>query len=83
VTSTTREMKKPFRKNGMPRKDYMWVHSARRKLYGSASAHKCVDCGGPANHWSEKHGADPYSLEREDIEPRCYGDHIRYDRSVA
>jgi len=42
-----------------------------------ASLYACVDCGAPANEWSQDHrtdGENPY-----DYRPRCYRHHQAYD----
>ena len=40
---------------------YVTAHARCRKLWGSASAHECVDCGNQANDWSYD-GTDPDPL---------------------
>lgn len=53
----------------MPDAGYGPLHERVFKARGRASDQACVDCGGQARHWSQKHGTtgqDPY-----DYEPRC------------
>lgn len=64
------------------------VHQRLRKLRGSARHYACVDCGGPAAHWSYDHKASderycpehgPYTTNLDHYEPRCVSCHKRYD----
>ncbi len=58
---------------------------------GLARDHRCVDCGGPAEHWSYDH-TDPdelvapdglaYSLDVDRYEPRCVSCHRKFDHAA-
>lgn len=37
---------------------YTAAHERVRAIYGRASVHSCVDCGGPATEWSYRGGAE-------------------------
>lgn len=63
------------------------IHSQR----GSASGYACVDCGGPALHWSYDHedpderiseDGQPYSPDVNHYSPRCASCHKRFDYAV-
>lgn len=70
--------------------DYSGAHSRVRYDKGPASAHRCVDCGGPAAEWSYDH-SDPnelhsdkgyaYSLDSDHYQPRCAQCHRTFDWS--
>lgn len=77
--------------------DYSSAHKRVRAMKGKASSHLCVDCGGPAAHWSyiggdpdERKGPrhdDPtkliaYSLDPGFYSPRCVADHVAFDRRM-
>lgn len=75
---------------------YAGAHARVRRMHGVARLHKCVDCGGGAEHWSYNHKdpdaivgtlADgsyaPFSLKIECYEPRCPACHKRFDNSVT
>lgn len=79
---------------GRPRGDepsYTAVHLRLKADYGKAAEHLCVDCGGPAAHWSYAHDCSdersdakgPYCPHPEHYSPRCASDHNRYDGRVA
>lgn len=72
---------------------YRLVHSRLGRHRGPASAQVCVDCGGPAQHWSYVHGSPNEWLDEAtgqlyspDIDtayvPRCAADHQAYDRAL-
>ena len=67
---------------------YETAHDRHRRDRGPAHAHQCVDCDGPARHWSYDHGDPdelfhpkgyPYSLDAEHYQPRCSSCHARFD----
>lgn len=72
--------------------EYTGAHSRLRVQRGSASQHRCVECGDRALHWSYDH-ADPderisqaeptagiaYSLDMDHYQPRCVPCHKRMD----
>ena len=71
---------------------YSGAHGRVRSLRGSASAHRCVDCGGPASHWSYNHDdldelveqvrggyTVAYSTDPQHYSSRCVPCHKRYD----
>lgn len=72
---------------------YTGAHDRVRRLRGSASTHGCVNCGGPAYHWSYNHD-DPdeiigyahsyprpvaYSDKPQHYSARCVPCHKRFD----
>lgn len=66
---------------------YSAVHQRVRKAKGPASDHRCVDCGGRAEHWSYTQD-DPnemqstfgaYSTDAARYVPRCVRCHKRFD----
>lgn len=71
---------------------YGAAHDRVRRERGSATLHRCVDCGTGARHWSYDHG-DPeeltavvpggyevaYSLDPDHYAPRCVPCHKRFD----
>lgn len=76
---------------GPPLRDdvaYRTLHSRLTRRRGPASQHPCVDCGGPADHWSYNHaGRDerlnpdglPYSPDLDAYDPRCAACHGTFD----
>lgn len=70
---------------------YGAAHDRVRAVRGSASRHRCVDCGNQARHWSYNHN-DPsslmdargyrYSLRADCYEPRCVPCHKRLDLAI-
>ena len=73
---------------------YLGAHDRCRRDRGPARDHQCVDCGGPALHWSYDHtdpdelmGTQgtkgttpyPYSLDPAHYSPRCASCHARFD----
>ena len=71
---------------------YPAAHDRVRQGRGSASGHACVDCAGPAAHWSYDHrdpdellddgvkyGGVKYSANVDHYEPRCVPCHKRFD----
>lgn len=75
---------------------YKEAHRRVKRARGSASTHRCVDCGGAALHWSYNHAAKdekwgrhedgilvPFSTNVEDYEPRCVPCHKRFDLRIA
>lgn len=54
-------------------------HDRLRRARGKARVHACVDCGGPADEWSQVHGTDGLNVETDYV-PRCKKDHHAYDR---
>lgn len=67
---------------------YKAVHQRVRAKYGSARDLTCIDCGGPAKHWSYDHtdpnsrfqeGKGDYSTDIEKYDPRCVKCHKRFD----
>lgn len=65
---------------------YEGIHDRVRRVCGPASARACVDCGGPAAHWSYRGGCPeewcdprPYCQHVECYEPRCQPCHWAYD----
>lgn len=71
--------------------EYSAAHERVRVAKGSASTYPCVDCGGPAAHWSYDHadpdertsgrvkGNPPYSLDPDHYDPRCVACHKVFD----
>ena len=66
---------------------YSGAHMRVRARRGDASAHRCVDCGDTAGHWSYNHD-DPqekhspqgeYSTNVDHYSPRCVACHKRFD----
>lgn len=72
---------------------YAQAHHRTRRAKGRADEHACVDCGGPADHWSYD-GKDPnayfgraqtlgglmlWSDNPDHYEPRCKPCHKQYD----
>lgn len=55
---------------------YGRLHGRVFEARGRAGGQVCVDCGGQARHWSQKHGTTGH--DPDDYEPRCvmchYGD---------
>lgn len=90
VRSCGNRRKHPAMRKSVPdsQKSYMTAHDRVRKVKGKASAQKCVDCGGPAAHWSYNH-RDPqqivtesgtaYSFNPDYYEARCVTDHRIFD----
>ena len=74
-----------------PRDDvgYYVVHQRVRTQRGKASAHACISCGVPAQHWAYDHAAPdekldeknglPYSLDASHYFPMCQPCHRRFD----
>ncbi|QBP30215.1 hypothetical protein KDW77_gp01 [Mycobacterium phage Pinnie] len=72
---------------------YIGAHDRCRRDRGPAKSHQCVDCGGPARHWSYNHDdpnelvgpqgrgttAYPYSLDPAHYSPRCSSCHTLFD----
>ena len=66
---------------------YLGAHQRVRYQRGRAKDHACVDCGGPAAHWSydracpnEKQSElGPYSTDIAHYVPRCVRCHKRFD----
>lgn len=71
--------------------DYAGAHERVRALRGPAKAHRCADCGEPAQSWSYDRG-DPaellgvgygrglaYSLDAAHYQPRCKPCHAAFD----
>lgn len=71
---------------------YTAAHDRVRRVKGSASSHKCVDCGDPAQDWSlspdcprrrragnGKNGNLYISPNPDDYDPRCKKCHARLD----
>lgn len=70
---------------------YTAAHDRVRRARGSASDHRCVDCGDSAYHWSYNHDCDEeitrlvrgyyisYSPNIDQYSPRCVPCHKRYD----
>lgn len=75
---------------------YGGAHERVRALHGPASKHRCIECSGPASHWSYNHD-DPapsqeqvrggyvvaYSQSPEHYSPRCVPCHKRFDLNRA
>ena len=70
---------------------YFAAHLRIRSTRGPAREHSCVDCRGPARHWSYDHRdrnelVDPkcgrYSGDPAFYEPRCVPCHSRFDRAA-
>jgi hypothetical protein len=69
--------------------EYMDAHRRVRKELGPASEQLCVECGGPAFHWSYNHAdpdertddrcGHPYSDKPMFYEPRCVPCHRFFD----
>ena len=57
--------------------EYKRNHVKVRRERGPAGLLSCVDCGGPANHWSLIHDGNPADVHA--YEPRCHSCHLRYD----
>lgn len=58
---------------------YQRRHSRVHATRGRAKTYKCVDCGGPAFDWSQRHGTDGWDVN--DYDPRCRKCHRAYDGS--
>ena len=70
---------------------YQAAHLRIKAQRGAAKDYACVDCGGPAEHWSYVGGCDaemvgsnghydlPYCPHPEHYSPRCVSDHKRFD----
>lgn len=72
---------------------YEGMHHKVRREKGKATEHDCVDCGGPAHHWSLSAGAEEiiaqaaqnkdhrkkFSRNLDDYEARCRKCHSKYD----
>lgn len=94
------ELNRTGDRNSCGNRDHRWTSDAgygaahRRVMTkrGKASAHRCIDCGGRAYHWSYNH-RDPnelhdetmsdravaYSLDWSYYEPRCVPCHKAFD----
>jgi hypothetical protein len=71
---------------------YYTAHDRVKVARGSASLHRCVDCGETAEDWALRRGASkmrfghagPYTLafspDPLDYDPRCKPCHAEYDR---
>lgn len=71
---------------------YAGAHDRVRADRGLVQAHRCIDCGSPAQHWSYNHD-DPdelteeglsarpvaYSVKPDHYSPRCVKCHRRFD----
>lgn len=76
---------------------YSAAHMRVRSMRGPATDHHCVDCGGPAVHWSydhadpaEQRGAPapgdkplPFSPDSDHYQPRCVSCHKHFDRAAS
>lgn len=73
--------------------NYEYVHVLLRNTRGRAREYDCVDCDGPAAHWSLSAYAEDilyqegtsddgkaFSQNLEDYEPRCRKCHSAYDK---
>lgn len=77
---------------------YLAMHKQVYRRRGTASAHPCAHCGGPAKQWAYDH-ADPnerigtmvvrgepvelrYSEDPEHYLPLCISCHVRFDQAV-
>src|SRR5689334_18351390 len=68
---------------------YLSAHKAPVNLWGKASEHLCIDCGGQAQQWSYQHTSNDekfcpltgfvYSENPEDYAPRCVSCHRKFD----
>ncbi|GAA1736915.1 hypothetical protein [Microcella frigidaquae] len=67
---------------------YYQAHKRLTVDRGPASAHACVDCGQPAQHWSYSNASPDeltdvtglrYSLNQDDYQPRCAPCHSIHD----
>lgn len=68
---------------------YSGAHMRLRRARGLATNLTCIDCLGPAEHWSFNHSTPldrtltakegPYSANVDDWDPRCVSCHKRYD----
>ena len=67
------------------------AHSRVTRLWGGpAKNFPCVDCGGPADHWSYDHtdpdektsDEGPYSVDPSHYAPRCVRCHRKFDRGT-
>jgi hypothetical protein len=52
-------------------------HQRLKRRRGSATAHACVGCGGPALEWAYQHGGDP--LDYDGYSPMCRSCHRKLD----
>lgn len=71
---------------------YATIHARLKCDRGKASAHACIDCGGPARDWSYDHADSDerieilrgcrvaYSTDLDHYQPRCKSCHQRFDR---
>lgn len=57
---------------------YAARHNHVRKVRGKAAEYSCVDCGGPARHWSSVHDTSGLDIWN-DYQPRCVRCHHIYD----
>jgi hypothetical protein len=72
---------------------YGGTHQRVRRLVGSASEQRCVDCGGQAQHWSYDHNASSnelldergyaFATDLSHYSPRCVTCHARFDSESA
>lgn len=53
-------------------------HNTLRRVRGSASLYRCVDCGKQARDWSHTHKTDPDDIDN--YHPRCAICHKQYDK---
>jgi hypothetical protein len=68
---------------------YSGMHDRLRRWRGSASQHRCADCGNQAKQWSYDHAdpnekqseEGPYSAKTAHYVPRCVRCHKAYDLS--
>lgn len=65
----------------VPDNAYYARHLRVRYHRGSASDQICVDCGSPAEDWSQVHGTSGEALS--DYVPRCTRCHVTYDGNIG
>lgn len=57
--------------------EYNRNHRLVKEARGKAADQICIDCGEPAQEWSQRHDTDGSSIE--DFDPRCKRCHREYD----
>lgn len=82
IAATSRAQWERWRaERGLDAPSYSGLHRRVRRALGSASEYECVECGGPALHWSQIHGTDGTALEH--YRPMCQPCHFAYDQVGA
>lgn len=72
---------------------YERAHHRVKAIRGVARDHRCVDCGGKAEHWSFNNNPEPsgfkdedaklypFSMNPSDYDPRCVKCHSKFDNN--